>query len=373
MLVKDRNVLSNNWLLLFAKLLHQSGHDVHIVCDTYDKVGQIPSGNELPESIRFTNLNPRTLSVIVNLWHKIRGSLLPACFRFKRLIKREKPDVIISYFPKDLSNVTTFQQHNIPIIQMVHGYPPVIFDKILHKNKLSRKIWQKKLSQIHTYQVLLNSYIKDINPILAPKNIVSIANPVKQYANDKIVDLNVEKKRIIYVARVEKTIKRPHLLVEAFAQIAHEFSDWKVEIYGARKYPQYDKEINDFITVHHLENQVFLMGYTEDIENVYRNADIQAFPSSCEGFSLAIADGMSLGIPHIGFKDAYSVNEIIMDGKNGFLAEDVNDFAAKLKILMQDKALRIKFGRQAHEDMKAYTPEIIMQKWENLLQSVTAK
>lgn len=373
MLVRDRNVLNNNWLLFFAELLHQNGHEVQIACDTYDKLGAVAPGHEPSHAIRITNLNPHTSSSVVNLWHKFRGKILPSYPRFKKLIKTEKPDVIICYFPNDLFNVTTFQHHNIPIIQMVHGYPPAVFGKILRKNKLSRNAWLKKFAQIHTYQVLLNSYTKEINPLFAPKNIVSIANPVKQHADNEIVDLNIEKKRIIYVARVEKTIKRPHLLVEAFAQIAADFPDWKVEIYGMRKYPEYDKEINDYIAAHHLEKQVFLMGYTEDVENVYRNADIQAFPSAGEGFGLGLADGMALGLPAIGFIASCGVNELIVDGHNGFLATDVSDFAAKLKQLMENKALRIKLGRQAHEDMKAYAPEIIMQQWEELLNKVVNK
>lgn len=160
------------------------------------------------------------------------------------------------------------------------------------------------------------------------------------------------------------------MLVEAFAKIAAEFPDWKVEIWGMRKYPEYEKEINDFIRAHNLTGQVTLMGYTEDVEGLYRRADIHAFPSASEGFSLAIADAMSIGLPHVGFKDAHSVNEIIVDGHNGFLADNVDDFAAKLKILMKDKELRIKFGHNAHEDMKAYAPEILMNQWEELFQKL---
>ena len=81
---------------------------------------------------------------------------------------------------------------------------------------------------------------------------------------------------------------------------------------------------------------------------------------------MAIADAMALGLPHIGFKDAHSVNEVIVDGHNGFLADDVADFALKLRRLMEDKELRIKFGLQAHEDMKAYAPEVIMAQWREL-------
>ncbi len=374
MLVRDRNVLNNNWLAYFANLLQMRGHEVVIACDTYDKLGEPAPGFELNDGIRIANVNGKTDSPVCNLWHKIRCKVLPSWSLFNKLIKSEKPDVIICYFPVDLYNVTRFQCHNIPIVQMVHNYPPIILDKVQHKFPPPLRAWcRKSFEQVSVFQVLMNSYKNDIAPFFCPKKIVHIANPVRQYAKGEMVDLAHEKKRIIYVARIERRIKRPHLLVEAFAKIAADFPDWKVEIWGMRKYPDYEKEIEDFISEHNLQGQVALMGYTQDMEGLYRSADIHAFPSSCEGFSLAIADAMAMGLPHVGFKDAHSVNEIIVDGHNGFLAEDVDDFATKLKILIENKDLRIKFGKNAREDMKAYTPEILMAQWDKLFSELATK
>lgn len=372
MLVRDRNVLNTNWLAYLANLFAERGHEVVIACNTYSKLGVSAPGYELDNCVRIANVNGKTPSKLKNMWRRFRCKALPAWHLFNQLINEEKPDVLISYFPVDLYNITRFQNHNIPIIQMVHNYPPVIFDKVLHKNLLTKAWRLHSLAKINTLQVLMNSYKNDIAPQIKPQNIVRIANPVRQYAENETVDLTQEKKKIIYIARIEKNIKRPHLLVEAFSQIASEFPDWSVEIYGIRKYPEYDKEINDYISAHHLEKQVRLMDYTKDVENVYKSADVHAFPSKCEGFSLAIADAMAIGLPHIGFKEAHSVNEIIVDGHNGFLAEDVDDFAQKLKTLMSDKSLRIKFGHNAREDMKAYAPEIIMSQWEETIKNAIA-
>ena len=373
MMVRDRNVLNTNWVVYLANLFVERGHDVVIACDTYSKLGKTGVGYDLDPRVRVENLNGKTDNLLQNIYRMVRGKILPSYFRFNRLIKKENPDVIISYFPTDLYNITHFQKHKAPIIQMVHNWPPVILNKILKKNPLT-KAWRKQsFLKVNTFQVLMNSYKNDIDPYFEPKNIVRIANPVRQYNENELVDLNHEKKKIIYVARVEKTIKQPHLLVEAFAKIAKDFPDWKVEIWGSAKYEDYNREIETLIKNNHLENQVCLAGYTQDIEALYRSADIHAFPSNCEGFSLAIADAMAIGLPHIGFKNAHSVNEIIVDGHNGFLADDVDDFAVKLRKLMSDKQLRITFGHNAHEDMKAYAPEVLMQQWDNLFREITKK
>ena len=52
MLVRDRNVLNNNWLAYFANLLHERGHEVVIACDTYGKLGVSAPGHELEPGVR---------------------------------------------------------------------------------------------------------------------------------------------------------------------------------------------------------------------------------------------------------------------------------------------------------------------------------
>ena len=274
LLVRDRNVLNTNWLVFYANLLAERGHDVVIACDTYGKLGVLAEGNKLNDHIKLVNLNAKTTSWVKNIYRKIRGKLFPRCFRFKKLIEKERPDVIVCYFPVDLFNVTRFQNHNIPIIQMVHHFPPIILDKYLRKPWFIRWYYKKSFKKVHTFQVLMDSYMDKINPYFEPKNVVRIANAVYQFKDEEKVDLTHEKKKIIYVTRIEKHIKRPHLLVEAFAKIGREFPDWKVEIWGLQKYPDYDKEIQDLIKANGLENNVFLMGYTRDVNELYRSADI---------------------------------------------------------------------------------------------------
>ena len=366
MLVRDRNVLNTNWLVYLANLFAADGYEVVIACDTYSKLGKYGVGYKLDDKVRLVNLNGKTSNVLTNLYRCVRGKILPAWFRFNRLIKVENPDVIISYFPNDLYNITHFQNYKTPIVQMIHAWPPHLLNKIIKKNWLSRMWAKSSFRKVNTFHVLMNSFKEDIDPFFEPKRIMRVANPVKQYAEKDLVDLTKEKKKIIYVARIEPQIKQPHVLVEAFSLLAQNFPDWKVEIWGLAKYNDYNEEINALIKKYHLENQVSLPGYADDMEALYRSADIHAFPSACEGFGLALADGMSLGLPAVGFKSAHAVNELIVDGSNGFLADDVPDFALKLRRLMEDKELRIKFGRQAHEDMKAYAPEVIMQQWREL-------
>lgn len=370
MIVKDRNVLNTKFLAQFVNSLARLGHDVHVVCDTYKKQG---SGVTLDDNISFTNLNGKTKNHLKNAYRFLRQNLSLPCFRFSKFIKKEKPDVIICYFPIDLFNVTFLQKHNIPVIMMMHCYPPIIFNRIQKKSWLKRLAYKHCLKKVSVFQVLVKSFEKTLKLSSGKQKIITIPNAVVQIPANKQTDLSIEKKKIIYVARIEKEGKRQHLLVEAFGRIAKDFPDWHVEFWGLEKYQKYNQELLNLATQYGVEDRVHICGYHPCIQEVYLEADIHAFPSLHEGFGLALADSMAMGIPALGFTETPSVNELIIDGHNGFLGENIDDFTNKLKMLMESKELRQKLGHNAAEDMKAYTPEIVINMWDKLIKETIAE
>ena len=379
MFIRNRNVLNTKWLVQYINTLQATrpDYDITVVCDTYKKVG-----NELTfnPKIKLINLDGKTDNPLINLYHRIRCKITPSYFRHKKLIEQQKPDIVICYFPKDLFNVTMFQKHNIPIIMMIHGTPQMIVGKYQyapldenHQNIKKeilplRMLHHKCFSQITVWQTLLSSFIPMISKEFAPKKAISIPNMVQQIASKDYADLSKEKKKIIYVARIEQNVKRQHLLAEAFGKIAKDFPDWVVEFWGIQKFPQYEAEIINIARRYNVEDRVIIKGYTTDILSVYKSADIHAFPSKYEGFSLAIADGQAVGLPTLGFAQSPSVNEMIIDNHNGLLASDLDDFASKLAELMRNQELRIKLGRNAIEDVKAYAPANVIDMWIKLIE-----
>lgn len=364
MVVKDRNVLNTKFLAQFVNSLHRIGFDVTVVCDSYKKQG---SGVTLDDGVQFINLNAKTNNPFFNLYRFLRGKLFRPTARFKKVIAAEKPDVIICYFMVDLVNVLYKQDHDIPVIMMMHGYPPVMLGNLMKKKPYMRAVYRDVMDRAAVFHVLMKSYEKTISGFCTPKRVVTIPNEVVQISENERADLSVEKKKIIYVARVEKTGKRHHLLVEAFGRLFKEFPDWQLEFWGMRKYPAYERELMELAAKYGAQDNVFIKGYHPKIQEVYRQADIHAFPSAHEGFSLALADGMACGLPSLGFADAPSVNELIVDGHNGFLAKDPDDFTQKLRRLMSEKELRIAFGRNAAQDMAEYAPEKVIELWRRLI------
>lgn len=364
MVVKDRNVLNTKFLTQYVNSLAELGHDVHVVCDSYKKQGK---GAVLSDKVKFTNLNSKTGNPLKNIYRFCREKFFMPCFRYQKIIKKEKPDVIICYFMADLFNVSFMQNHNIPIIMMMHCYPPIIFEKIKRKPFITQGLYKKIIENTAVFQVLMKSHAKTISNYYKVKKIVDIPNAVEQIPLGNRADLTEEKKKIIYVARVEKDGKRQHFIVEAFAKIAEKFPDWVVEFWGLQKYKKYNEELMNLAQKYGIEKNIYIMGFSNNIQEVYREADFQVFPSLHEGFGLGLADGMAMGLPSIGFKETPSVNELIVDSHNGFLVKDIDELAEKMETLMSNRALRIDMGEKAAKDMERYNPQAVTEAWNKLI------
>lgn len=89
---------------------------------------------------------------------------------------------------------------------------------------------------------------------------------------------------------------------------------------------------------------------------------------------MALGEAMSMGLPAIGYKSCSAVNELIQDGKNGFLCDDgTTSLAIVLRRLMEDRDKRIIMGSQAHISMKKFTPHLIWDTWEKTLLELVIK
>ena len=285
----------------------------------------------------------------------------------KTVLEIENPDVIISSQLLASRILLCTLDTKIPVITMSHGDPEDYFHTYPVKEIPA-------IEKSAACQVLMPSFVEHLKSRFPNLHVETIGNVVPQFEK---TDLSRRKDiyRIIFVGRLVRNHKRPHLLIEAFAKIASEIKEnWIVELWGENDSPRYTKRLQSMIKKFGLEDKVFLRGTTRNIERMLKSADIFATTSAYEGFSLALGESMSAGLPSVGYKNCVAVNELIVDGKNGFLCEDgTDDFADKLLKLIQNRELRIKFGQSAHDEMRKYKASIIWNQWEDLIERVAKK
>lgn len=285
----------------------------------------------------------------------------------EKMLQEEKPDILITTrFQSTAVLISAAEKQDIPLITMTHIDAGSIIPGI-------SGIEKKYVDNCDALQVLMPQDQDIFRCVFSNVPIVWIPNVVPQYELS-----NEHRERlIINVARLVKGQKRQYLLIDAFSKVAKQFPEWHVEFWGSENGSldgKYATELKTLIDEYHLNDQVKLCGNTDDVLSVYRRASIFAFPSSCEGFPLAMTEAMSAGLPVVAYRSCPAVNELVRDGETGLLVDDgVDALAEGLKKLMEDQEPRERMGRAAHESMKEFAPEKIWDQWEALMQAVIAK
>lgn len=278
--------------------------------------------------------------------------------QLSRLLEKEKPDVIVSFREPTGRLLLDGVGTKIPVISMLHNDPDEIF---CGSPAEERKALEKSIA----IQVLLPSFIPKAKKYLHYDHFIAIPNAVN--APSVTVDHLAKKDKytITCVGRLTGRTKRQHLLIEAFARLAKDHPDWQVKLWGDTYDKPYVASLRSKIKKYGLGKQVFLCGTTKEMDAVWKETDIFAFPSHHEGFGLALVEAMCCGIPAVGYRSCPAVNELIQSGKTGLLVEEgASALAEGLKKLMESPVLREGFGKNAQMAAEMYRPEIVWGKWE---------
>ncbi len=273
---------------------------------------------------------------------------------FKSVIKEFKPDLIICN---------------------IHSK---IFKKIYAKHKT--------IKIIHgNYE---NYYNLDLEPyctivLLASKDRVKFEAkyPKKQFylipnflPQIPINSSDYEQKTILSVGRVssEKGFER---LIEIYDLIQKDakYKEWKLHIVGEG---ELKTQIQEKIKQKDLQDKIILKPFTKEIEKEYLSASIYAMTSHFEGLPMVLLEASSYALPCIAFDVHTGPSDVIEDNKSGFLIEDNNleAYASKLRLLMDDENLRKEMGANAKEKMKEkFSKEIILKQWEELFRILNSK
>lgn len=180
------------------------------------------------------------------------------------------------------------------------------------------------------------------------------------------------RKIILAAARLEERQKRISLLIRAFALLAQRFPDWDCRICGdGYGYTDYKRLINAY----GLADRILLPGVVDNMADEYTSASIFCMPSAFEGSPNALLEAQSYGLPSVGFMDCGGVNDIILNGENGFLVETRSPaaLASTLARLMENADLRRHCAEGAQRlTVARYDADDIFARWEALLTQVAA-
>lgn len=188
-----------------------------------------------------------------------------------------------------------------------------------------------------------------------------------KYATDE--DILRKKKNVIVVSRLEEKTKRISLALKAWQLIKRDpISDgWSLTIIGEgidrNNYERIAEDMN-------LEDYSFT-GHQEPI-SFYKEASIFLMTSRSEGWGLTITESQQFGVVPVCFDSFSSLNDIVINGNNGFIVpdNDMKEYANKTLKIMGDDTLRFQMAHNSVLSSRRFEEGKIGNDWNDLLNNI---
>ncbi|HEX2607631.1 MAG TPA: glycosyltransferase family 4 protein [Flavisolibacter sp.] len=157
------------------------------------------------------------------------------------------------------------------------------------------------------------------------------------------------------------------LLLAAAGIVLKQYPDWKWRLIGKG---EMEEQVRDFTEKEDLGNQLLVEApQSEDLDHQYVGSSLFVLSSRSEAFPMVLLEALSFGVPCISFDCESGPSDIITHGEDGILVpkENVPALADAIIQLIKEEEERKKMGEKALENIKRFSPEVILKKWQVLL------
>ena len=297
------------------------------------------------------------------------GRIHNFCVRFstlRNIWKTYKPDVILSFLGKNnLMAIATSRFLPTRVVVSVRGEPTMEYEgKIM-------QFLAKRVFGFADGVALQTEAVKQFFPKRVQKKAKILFNPLNPNFLDKR-DKGERENKIVAVGRLDEN-KNHTMLIRAFEQIAPEFPEIQLEIYGEGSSRE---QLEQFIRERKLEDKVKLMGSVTDVAERIAKAKVFALTSNTEGMPNSLMEAMALGLPVVSTDcPCGGPAMLIKQGENGLLVPvgDSDALADAFRKILSDQKFAFKLGKNAYEITKKLHPDTVNREWESFLTSVAGK
>jgi len=198
-----------------------------------------------------------------------------------------------------------------------------------------------------------------------PKSLVQIYNPIDPNIFNISSTYDIDSKKIISVGSLCNR-KNFTLLLDVAKMIFEKYVDWTWDICGEGE----EREVlQNKIFELGLQDFVKLKGVVSNLYELYSQYSIMVMTSKSEGFPMALIEGMAKKLPLISFDIYTGPNEIIFDGRNGFLIKpfEVEVFAERICQLIENRELRMEMSKQNDILAENFHIGSISSKWASVI------
>ena len=286
-----------------------------------------------------------------SLRERTRQAIRPV---FDRLVAEEKPDVVL--MGRDIMPwfmLDRCREHRLPTVVISHSQVPTALVRGLYPEEIARELigYFNELEVVVAIAGHVEAMLREVGVerVVTIRNVVDVDAFRPQPRDARLLDeLELSRARtIIGHVSALRPAKRFRDVVEASAAVLRSRPDVAFLVVG-------DGVIRDELVgraeqLGVLDNFRFVGEIVHGQVSRYVNlCDFLVLPSEREGLPLVTLEAQACGRAMLS-TDIPGVREIITDGETGvlFRTGDIDDLAAKMLLLIDDRELREAIGRRA--------------------------
>lgn len=257
-------------------------------------------------------------------------------------------------------------------------YAPIIYERHVSRSVFLRAKKDFKTRIIQTVQsFVINNLAKKFNCFVVLTegnrqewpltNLEVIPNPLPFYPDS----VATQRTKTVLAVGKQSYQKGYDLLLKSWSQLAPQFPEWQLHIYGKLDPQQGLESLATKLTI---TESVQFFPPSKTIAEKYNTAAVYVMSSRYEGFGMVLIEAMAHGLPCVTFDCPYGPSDIVKHEQTGYVVPngDTEALANQLATLMNNESLREMMGIQARKEVLIYQMEPIGQRWINLFNSVVS-
>jgi len=290
-------------------------------------------------------------------------SVLKRAASLRKLMATTRPDVVISFLTR--TNITTLlSATGLPI-------PIIVSERNNAILQPAGPFWGWLRDRLYPRSSALVTMTKGSMDVFRRRMDVSgwiIPNPVDLPSLSRASGTG---RRLVATGRLVSQ-KGFDILLRAFAQVAPDFLDWQLVIWGEGPERLNLERQRDELG---LGGRVQMPGVSDRPGSWIEAADAFVLSSRFEGWGIVLLEAMAAGLPAVSFDCDFGPSDMITPDVDGILVPngDERGLALALARLMSDAALRARFGEAAALKAKDYSPERILDMWSEVVMAAIAQ
>ena len=304
---------------------------------------------------------------------------LDAYFQLKRLLEKEKYDIIHCHTPMGsvIARLAAREtrKRGTKVIYTAHGFhffkgAPIInwlvyypIEKILaHRTDLLITMNQEDYNRSMTFKAKKTALVNGVGLNL---NKFVEATPEEKQKVRCAFRLNEDD---IFAISVAQLIKRKNhmVLIQAVKKLHNPHFHLFICGDGVQ-----EAELKAKAKELGIENQIHFLGFRKDVYKITSAADLFLFASLQEGLPVAIMEAMACGLPIVASKVRGNY-DLIDQGKGGYLVEpiDVDGFVKAIHKITENKERRAKMKQYNLKKVQKYSIETVVDQMADLYQDM---